>query len=74
MSFLAISHFKLNLLCVYSRDSNDLLWWAIIGNTEMYLSYKIEEDRSDYVKPYLPILYSNEFHMMLILSIRKFKV
>jgi len=27
------------------RDCNDLLWWAIIGSTEMFLSYKIEDDR-----------------------------
>lgn len=27
------------------RDSNDLLWYAIVGNTEMFLSYKIEDDR-----------------------------
>jgi len=28
-----------------SRDSNDLLWWAIVGHTEQYLSNKIEDDR-----------------------------
>lgn len=27
------------------RDTNDLLWWAIIGTTDMFLSNKIEEDR-----------------------------
>lgn len=28
-----------------SRDSNDLLWWAIVGHTELFLSHKIEDDR-----------------------------
>ena len=28
-----------------SRDSNDLLWWAIIGHTGLYLHKKIEDDR-----------------------------
>jgi len=28
-----------------SRDSNDLLWWAIVGHTEMYMNKKIEETR-----------------------------
>jgi cell division control protein 45 len=28
-----------------SRDSNDLLWWAIIGHTDLYLHKKIEDDR-----------------------------
>lgn len=28
-----------------SRDNNDLLWWAIIGHTYLYLHNKIEDDR-----------------------------
>jgi len=27
------------------RDSNDLLWWAIVGSTECLVSNKIEEDK-----------------------------
>ena len=29
-----------------SRDSNDLLWWAIIGHTELHINVKIDSDRS----------------------------
>ena len=28
-----------------SRDNNDLLWWAIVGHTELWLSKKCDEDR-----------------------------
>ena len=28
-----------------SRDNNDLLWWAIIGHTELYLHKKCDDDR-----------------------------
>jgi len=28
-----------------SRDNNDLLWWAIIGHTELWLHKKSDEDR-----------------------------
>jgi len=28
-----------------SRDTNDLLWWAIVGHTEMFLTDKMDEDR-----------------------------
>jgi len=28
-----------------SRDSNDLLWWAIVGHTDLYLHKRIEDDR-----------------------------
>lgn len=28
-----------------SRDNNDLLWWAIVGHTELFLNKKIEDDR-----------------------------
>jgi len=28
-----------------SRDSNDLLWWAVIGHTELFINKKIEDDR-----------------------------
>lgn len=28
-----------------SRDTNDLLWWAIIGHANLYLLKKIEDDR-----------------------------
>lgn len=28
-----------------SRDSNDLLWWAVIGHTELFVHCKIEDDR-----------------------------
>jgi len=34
-----------NLAWKLKRDTNDLLWWAIIGTTDMYLSNKTEEDR-----------------------------
>ena len=34
------------MYCLTCRDTNDLLWWSIVGNTEMYLSCKIEDDRS----------------------------
>ena len=28
-----------------SKDSKDLLWWAIIGHTALYLLKKIEDNR-----------------------------
>jgi len=28
-----------------SRDSNDLLWWAIVGHTELHINLKIDSDR-----------------------------
>ena len=28
-----------------SRDSNDLLWWAIVGHTELFINMKIDGDR-----------------------------
>ncbi|KAK7077932.1 DNA replication initiation factor cdc45 [Halocaridina rubra] len=28
-----------------SKDSNELLWWAIVGATEQLMSEKIEQDK-----------------------------
>ena len=28
-----------------SRDTNDLLWWAIVGHTELWINKKMDEDR-----------------------------
>ena len=28
-----------------SRDTNDLLWWAILGHTELWINKKMDEDR-----------------------------
>ncbi|MCL4138839.1 UNVERIFIED_CONTAM: hypothetical protein GTU68_032247, partial [Idotea baltica] len=28
-----------------SKDSNELLWWAIVGETQLYISEKIEQDQ-----------------------------
>ncbi|XP_023341372.1 cell division control protein 45 homolog [Eurytemora carolleeae] len=42
-SSTALLCFKLAYML--KRDTNDLLWWSIVGNTEMYLSCKIEDDR-----------------------------
>ena len=37
--------YRYELAWKMSRDSNDLLWWAIIGHTGLYLHKKIEDDR-----------------------------
>ena len=28
-----------------SRDTNDLLWWAIVGHIELWINKKMDEDR-----------------------------
>ena len=28
-----------------SRDSHDLLWWAIVGMTEQHLMLKVEDEK-----------------------------
>ena len=32
-----------------SRDTNDLLWWAIVGHTELWINKKMDEDRDGLV-------------------------